>query len=229
MIPASCIMEADEPEPPPRATRSPLFRASQSPRQCRAPLPAAHSSHVSTASPALTWTASTLRPSSASRGTRSAFAAVPSARRQRSSTIMEGTPISGSSTTSVSLRLFARGSERSSGGMGETEEIATRRTLRRGCKGAHNGDLENHLCRITGTKELEFFREELTLMTSLQQCYPLYQDFSVPVTVLLSKTIAWLRDTNNLLLSTIQTANRFLSTKQNKTPAAVYESKNAIL
>jgi hypothetical protein len=131
---------------------------------------------------------------------------------------MEGTPTSGSSTTSVSLRLFARGSERSSGGMGETEEITRRRTLRRRCKGADDENLENHVCRITGKKGLELFRGESTLMTGLQQCYPLYHDFNVPLDMLLlDVTISELRNTKNLLLSTTQIANGLLSTKQSKT------------
>jgi hypothetical protein len=131
---------------------------------------------------------------------------------------MEGTPTSGSSTTSASLRLFARGSERSSGGMGETEEIVRRRTPRRRCKGADAENLDNHVCRTTGKRGLELFRGESTLMTGLQQCYPLYHDFDVPVDMLLlDVTISELRNTKNLLLSTTQIANGLLSTKQSKT------------
>jgi hypothetical protein len=143
---------------------------------------------------------------------------------------MEGTPTSGSSMTSVSLGLFARGSRRSSGGMGETEETARRRTLRRGCKGADDEDLENCVCRIMGKKGLELIREGSTLMTGIQQCYPLYHDFDVPVDMLLlDVTISELRNTKNLLLSTIKIANSLQSRNQNKMPAIVYQSKKVIL
>jgi hypothetical protein len=55
-------------------------------------------------------------------------------------------------------------------------------------------------------------------MTGIQQCYPLYHDFDVPVDMLLlDVTISELRNTKNLLLSTTQIANGLLSTKQSKT------------
>jgi hypothetical protein len=77
--------------------------------------------------------------------------------------------------------------------------------------------MDNHVCRTTGKKGLELFPGELTFMTGLPQCYPLYHNFNVPFDMLLlDVTTPELRNTKNLLLSTIQIANSLLSTKQSK-------------